>query len=1316
MNAPQPKRPMTANDREIVKAAGLMILTKDGRALFIKRSDSSDHSGEWEFPGGMIDKGETPEEAARRETCEETQWIPEGDLEEIINFEMENVDFTAFRTKINNEFIPTLSPREHSGYAWAPIDDPPEPTHPGCKKVLKMELAQDRNVPWSEQDHPRGQPGNAGQFGSGGGSKLQNVHHKAKAAVAKAGQTAKQTAIKAKTHVSEKSKQVIGKVVDQTVRTATDKHFIKSACVLGLAHIFDHYVPGGHWGGAGFDETAIEQVVHHIELRAHVTKVQAVGILTNVVDALIGSNKRLIPTDGAMDDDKDSFTVEQLEELKKKLGEMYAPKPVGDKAKFEEHKHPRGQPGNAGQFGSGGGGKKTEAPKPEKKETPKAPQGGEAKTSGGQYKPGIITKGLDATDAKKKEWAERSSIKKMEDLWGEGSIRNQEALASVSKPLAARLGLDFKDPGIKGKTDKGKACIQEKIDQGKAPNRINDGVRAGFQINAPGQSDAIVNELAKHFEVGDEGWQVTPAGYFDRKVMVRFPDGQVGEVQIWHPDLLEAKEHGGGHKLYEEWRSLPPGDPRISPLVDQMKELYGKVHQRMSPDWLKILGKGASGNLDEKFSFDSMAALVATSILGAFNQRPSRNTSAVLVRWSNMAGSPSHEHKSIRSSGIDVVSRKRGFTNTYAMDEKITKASARYTDGPVDFEPCRRCEMYRDYFCTAVVGEISPNGHCKLWEPDDHDPAMDAAANQATHKELTTTIKYLPPKSSTGERVIDNSFARGGLKQGESLREAPKAVAWERRGGHDEKLSAEELGYTPEVDRAHTVPVMSVLSRDGKIFYIDKSLPDKITNNGRELDVVQPLIHHECAEFAAMQTMMAEENIHELADEDNNLADEAREKIYLKAHKNFGTASERRWIEDNGYDWDEWEAWCRGELDRLEHEEDSNPVPDPDVKPLPHDRRELESNIHAEDSDFEESKHPRDQSGRFGSGGEGESSIENNEGLAYLLGGKSQAGPVGTEKGTIKPNGVSNLKVATAPEGYAGHRLVYAEDGKIVGAMQITKTPSSNYTVANTYVHPDFRRQGIGTKFNEEAKRLFGKLDRSEGPSQAGQKFRESLAGDWMPVFAYDRSILVKLNDGNYIKAPRECMAFDFKSVRTYDRDGRLHVAITNISKAAINPYLGKEIPEWETLGLDPNRIYRLYRDPDELAKAAKTFNSLPLLSEHVAVDADNHKPELVIGSTGTDAVFANPYLKNSLVVWAGPAIEDIESEDKKELSCAYRYRADMRPGMVNGERYDGRMVSLTGNHVALVAEGRAGPDVVIGDSVVELQWMIIERAILEIR
>lgn len=180
-------------------------------------------------------------------------------------------------------------------------------------------------------------------------------------------------------------------------------------------------------------------------------------------------------------------------------------------------------------------------------------------------------------------------------------------------------------------------------------------------------------------------------------------------------------------------------------------------------------------------------------------------------------------------------------------------------------------------------------------------------------------------------------------------------------------------------------------------------------------------------------------------------------------------------------------------------------------------------------------------------------------------------------------------------------------------------------------------------------------------------------------------------------------IALDRESVRQTDADGRMHVSATNISKANVCPYYGREIPNYEALGLKPDLIYQLYRDPAELERAAPTFNNLPLLDRHVPVSADAPHQDRVVGSTGTDAAFVAPYLKNSLVIWKNSAIAGVESDEQRELSSAYRYRADMTPGIADGVPYDGVMRDIVGNHVALVERGRAGPDVLVGDAALTL-------------
>jgi len=174
-------------------------------------------------------------------------------------------------------------------------------------------------------------------------------------------------------------------------------------------------------------------------------------------------------------------------------------------------------------------------------------------------------------------------------------------------------------------------------------------------------------------------------------------------------------------------------------------------------------------------------------------------------------------------------------------------------------------------------------------------------------------------------------------------------------------------------------------------------------------------------------------------------------------------------------------------------------------------------------------------------------------------------------------------------------------------------------------------------------------------------------------------------------------LAFD-RSARRIDADGRLHVDRSHISKATVNPYYGKEIPGYEALGLQPDKVYRLLRDPVELERAAPTFARLPILSEHVPVTVDAPRPDLVVGAIGSEITFTPPYLDADLCVWDATAIAGIETDKVRELSCAYRYVPVMEPGEFEGQPYDGRMTEIQGNHLALVEVGRAGSDVVVAD------------------
>lgn len=186
--------------------------------------------------------------------------------------------------------------------------------------------------------------------------------------------------------------------------------------------------------------------------------------------------------------------------------------------------------------------------------------------------------------------------------------------------------------------------------------------------------------------------------------------------------------------------------------------------------------------------------------------------------------------------------------------------------------------------------------------------------------------------------------------------------------------------------------------------------------------------------------------------------------------------------------------------------------------------------------------------------------------------------------------------------------------------------------------------------------------------------------------------------------------------MRTFDGNGRLQVKLSNISKANVCPYFGREIPNAEKLGLEPDKIYQLWRHPDELKKAAATFNNIPLLSIHTPDFPGDPPREYRVGVTHSNADFDGTYLTNGLSVWDDSAIAGIETEEQEELSSSYQYVADMTPGVTpNGESYDGIMRDIIGNHVALVEKGRAGSDVLVADSLPpELKQMARAKNILD--
>lgn len=172
-------------------------------------------------------------------------------------------------------------------------------------------------------------------------------------------------------------------------------------------------------------------------------------------------------------------------------------------------------------------------------------------------------------------------------------------------------------------------------------------------------------------------------------------------------------------------------------------------------------------------------------------------------------------------------------------------------------------------------------------------------------------------------------------------------------------------------------------------------------------------------------------------------------------------------------------------------------------------------------------------------------------------------------------------------------------------------------------------------------------------------------------------------------------------SARSFDVNGWVEIKGNPLSKVGVFPYSGAQIsPE-----LDPDKIYNVYRPEEELSdpETIDSFRLIPFVNEHEMLGSsyDGLTPaeqKGVHGTVGEDVYFEDGYLKANLKIFSDKLAQLIE-QGKKELSIGYRCLYDLESGVYNGIQYDAIQRDIRGNHLALVEEGRSGPDVSVLDS-----------------
>jgi uncharacterized protein len=173
----------------------------------------------------------------------------------------------------------------------------------------------------------------------------------------------------------------------------------------------------------------------------------------------------------------------------------------------------------------------------------------------------------------------------------------------------------------------------------------------------------------------------------------------------------------------------------------------------------------------------------------------------------------------------------------------------------------------------------------------------------------------------------------------------------------------------------------------------------------------------------------------------------------------------------------------------------------------------------------------------------------------------------------------------------------------------------------------------------------------------------------------------------------------------TLDAPRRLaggYVAVrARAARTGVYDYTGREIDPENKQGLRDKAIVKVLRDEETVFddKAARSFIGKPITDNHpaVPVTADNwrtHARGTVMG-----AMRDGDYLAFDLLLTDAAAIAAVDG-GKRELSNGYA--ADLEFGRFtapDGTVCDARQTSVTGNHVALVDRGRAGPECAIRDA-----------------
>ena len=166
---------------------------------------------------------------------------------------------------------------------------------------------------------------------------------------------------------------------------------------------------------------------------------------------------------------------------------------------------------------------------------------------------------------------------------------------------------------------------------------------------------------------------------------------------------------------------------------------------------------------------------------------------------------------------------------------------------------------------------------------------------------------------------------------------------------------------------------------------------------------------------------------------------------------------------------------------------------------------------------------------------------------------------------------------------------------------------------------------------------------------------------------------------------------------RVQDSNGWFEIKKNPISKVGVFPYLGSEIG-----APIPDKIYQVLRPATVLGSKSTmdSFKLIPLVNDHTMIGNKGIPAEKkgMHGVLGENISFDGKTLYSNLKVFSKELALEIDA-GKKDLSLGYGCKYEFTRGVFDGVAYDAIQKNITGNHIALVDEGRMGKEVAVLDS-----------------